>query len=238
MKCNAMRKPPYVDNGIQVGYIGYVMDIVKHVNLPMFYVRLKMLIFFFKKKKNDILGIRLFDFDTCLVDNRAVGCHGMGLARALGSELDPIFESILNFMNENPNEVITIEFGDVDGDAAIISEYIQSKLAQYFINGTGHSMMYVKKDPNDPWPTLREMIRDNTRIVVFFGRIYNNLKNREPWIQDTDFWFTASYNYTYNDMTSDQLVNSFTDWCNSAEEIIKDDEQLYGKVKWQTIDGT
>jgi hypothetical protein len=122
-----------------------------------------------------LLGIRLFDFDTCLLNNKTgVFCHGQSPARALGGELDPTFKVILDFMNSNPNEVITMEFGDTDGDPQILSNYIQSKLAQYFVNQTtGHSMMYSMSDPNNPWITLREMINNNTRIVVFFGRIYN-----------------------------------------------------------------
>lgn len=142
-------------------------------------------------------------------------------------------------MNSNPNEVITIEFGDTDGDPQILSNYIQSKLAQYFVNQTtGHSMMYSMSDPNRPWITLREMINNNTRIVVFFGRIYNNVQNRQPWIHYTYEWFTESYSYTSNDMTPEQLTNSFNGYCATSDAVIRNDTQLYGKVRWQTIDNT
>ncbi|PKK78054.1 PLC-like phosphodiesterase [Rhizophagus irregularis] len=185
-------------------------------------------------------GIRLFDFDTCLLNNEhGVFCHGQNPARALGEELDTVFQVILDFMNSNPNEVITIEFGDTDGDPQILSNYIQSKLAQYFVNQTtGHSMMYSMSDPNKPWITLREMINNNTRIVVFFGRIYNNVQNRQPWIHYTYEWFTKSYRYTSNDMTPEQLTNSFNGYCATSDAVIRNDTQLYGKVRWQTIDDT
>ncbi|CAG8530516.1 10574_t:CDS:2 [Funneliformis caledonium] len=184
-------------------------------------------------------GIRLFDFDTCLVnEERAVFCHGSDLTRALGSELDPIFQTILDFMNENPNEVITIEFGDTDGDPAKLGAYIQTKLSQYFINETGHSMMFSKTDPETPWPTLREMIMNNTRLVVFFGRLYFNMQERQPWIQNTGFWFTDSYTYTSNASNAQVLTKSFSDWCTASDVIILQDQNTFGKAKWQTIDGT
>ena len=162
----------------------------------------------------------------------------MGPTRALGEELDPVFQIILDFMNANPNEVITMEFGDIDGDAVIISNYIQSKLAQHFIDPTtGHSLMYASTS-NAPWITLREMINMNTRIVVFYGRIYNNVQNRRPWIHSGRDWFTESFNYTSNDMKPDDISNSFIGYCSANETIIRNDIQTYGREKWQAIDDT
>jgi hypothetical protein len=182
----------------------------------------------------------LFDFDTCLVNNtRAVFCHGTGPTRALGSELDPIFQVILNFMNANPNEVISMEFGDTDGDPAIISTYIQTKLEQYFVNATtGHSMMYIPTDPNVPWITLREMINRNTRIVVFYGRTYNNVQNRRPWIHSGRYWITESYSYTPDDMKPDEITNSFIGHCSDNNTVIRNEIQTSGREKWQAIDCT
>ncbi|CAJ0841856.1 10566_t:CDS:2, partial [Entrophospora sp. SA101] len=186
-------------------------------------------------------GIRLFDLDTCLIngDNeRVVLCHGMGLSRALGQELDTAFKAFRDFIDENPNEIITLEFGDIDGNGGIISNYLQNKLAEYFIDSTtGHILMYTMNS-DTTWPTLREMIQNNQRIVIFFGTLYNQLTNKVNWIQYTDDWFTDSYTYTSNATTYKELVTTFTNWCQNSVQVIQNDEIELHRPRWQTVDAT
>ncbi|CAG8556558.1 908_t:CDS:2 [Ambispora leptoticha] len=185
-------------------------------------------------------GIRLFDFDSCVtVDtNEVVRCHGSQGIRAIGGGFEPLFQAIRDFLNANPNEIITIEFNDGDGDYATLAGGIQSKLEQYFITEPGHSMLVTRKDNNEPWPTLRQMIETNQRIVIFFGYFYDSTPNRMPWINSKNYWLTDSYTYTAPDGSAASLNQSFTEWCKNASNVIKADENMYGRVKWQAIDET
>ncbi|CAG8493187.1 446_t:CDS:2 [Diversispora eburnea] len=62
-------------------------------------------------------GIRFLDLDACQVGNESVVfCHGEGLTRALGTDLDSIFSDIKKFMEDNPNEILNIAFGDTRKD--------------------------------------------------------------------------------------------------------------------------
>ncbi|CAG8447786.1 8055_t:CDS:2 [Ambispora gerdemannii] len=183
-------------------------------------------------------GIRLFDLDTCQVKDKVLLCHGMGLARALGDELDLVFEQFRDFLKENPNEIISIEFGDIDGDGAFIGDYIQKKLEEYFIDETGHSLLFSRTLNNNTWPTLRQMIEKDQRVIIWFSYLYDQTPNRRPWIHNVWDWFTASYSYTAEDMTAAQLNSSFTEYCRNANQVINHDKLTYGRVLWQTIDAT
>ncbi|CAG8580704.1 9775_t:CDS:2 [Ambispora leptoticha] len=185
-------------------------------------------------------GIRLLDLDTCQVEDKVVLCHGMGLARALGDELDLVFKQIRNFMVANPNEVISLEFGDIDGNATLMGDYIQKKLEQYFVNETGHSMLFSLSLNNNTWPTLRQMIETDQRIIIWYSYLYDSTPNRRPWIHNVWNWYTASYSYTADDMTAAQLNNSFTEYCDNAnaKQTINHDMLTYGRVLWQTMDQT
>ncbi|RKP11981.1 PLC-like phosphodiesterase [Piptocephalis cylindrospora] len=76
-------------------------------------------------------GIRALDLDTCQVDDRTVLCHGEDRVRALGEELPDAFSQIRQFLEENPFEVVTIEFGDNDGDPRVNAPNIASKLEEH-----------------------------------------------------------------------------------------------------------
>ncbi|KAG9287149.1 hypothetical protein G9A89_001044 [Geosiphon pyriformis] len=186
-------------------------------------------------------GIRLFDFDTCLLDNNeVVNCHGMGNIRAIGEGLDPTFTQMRDFLKSNPNEVISIEFGDTDGDKKIISSHLQSKLEEYFASG-GESMIYIRNTKKEAWPTLGKMIKSGQRIVVWFGSgLYNSTPDRKPWIQNTADWFVNSYTYTEKVETAAQLNSSFAEWCapDKAKKFIEEDMKNLDFARWQTIDQT
>ncbi|KAG9290976.1 hypothetical protein G9A89_003431 [Geosiphon pyriformis] len=185
-------------------------------------------------------GIRLFDLDTCLVDkHEAILCHGRTPYRALGDELDPVFKQIRDFLETNPNEIVTIEFKDTDGDISVSGTYIQSKLEQFFIIDPGHSMVWPKIGREFKWPTLREMIEENQRIVIFFGNsLYKKTPNLKPWIQSSKDWFIESFTYSYNAGTLHELSKAFIQWSEKAQDLIKDDKQKFGRVRWQVLDDT
>ncbi|CAG8584372.1 1213_t:CDS:2 [Diversispora eburnea] len=169
-----------------------------------------------------------------------VFCHGKSVRRALGADLDSIFSDIKKFMEDNPNEILNIAFGDYDGsNATFIANFIQNKLEYYFVNGTGYSLMLQEKNG---WPKLKEMIEINQRIVIWFGDLYSELgspiNTRKDWIHSIDSYFIPSYTYTAGDLTAQQLNESFIGWSNNVTTVIDDDKKNYGYIRWQAIDAT
>ena len=61
------------------------------------------------------------------------------------------------FMDENPNEVITLILECYVNSNQIAADFETSELTKY---------LYAKSS-NEAWKTIREMIKDNTRLVVF-----------------------------------------------------------------------
>ncbi|CAG8491623.1 7820_t:CDS:2 [Diversispora eburnea] len=168
-----------------------------------------------------------------------VSCHGERLRRALGTNLDSIFLDIKKFMEDNPNEILNIAFGDYDGlNGTFVANYIQDKLEYYFVNGSGYSLMLQEKRG---WPKLNKMIEINQRIVIWFGRLYYWLwlnNTRKDWVHSINTHFTVSYTYTAGDLTAQQLNESFNGWSNNSQNVIADDLKNYGYIRWQTIDVT
>ncbi|CAG8546261.1 19289_t:CDS:1 [Racocetra fulgida] len=181
-------------------------------------------------------------------DNKTViFCHGQDLYRAAGLELDPVFTDIKNFMDQNPHEIITLEFGHVNDLSTtynIIAHSIQSRLEKYFTNSTtGHSQMLILPSASSKneseWPTLRQMIETDQRIVIWFVELYDALGNdRKPWINQIDPYYVPSFSYTKDAFTAQQLNASFIQHCNNSTALQADDLKVYGYTRWQTIDNT
>ncbi|KAI9599500.1 PLC-like phosphodiesterase [Syncephalis fuscata] len=170
-------------------------------------------------------GIRLFDVDTC-VDNsgRVVTCHGEGPTRALGAPLDTHLAEVRKFLNENPGEVIVLEYGDYDGDRGVTARGIKQKLDQYL-----SGMLFERKDASAPWPTLGEMVQQNKRVVVIFGRHISAFEeaSRPAWMLDRDTYLQQSWNYARYAVNDVTLKNSFIKHATETSA----DEKL-----WQCID--
>ncbi|CAG8553099.1 6151_t:CDS:2, partial [Paraglomus brasilianum] len=183
-------------------------------------------------------GIRYLDLDTCQTKDTVVICHGMGLPRALGHSLDDVFSLIRSFLLSHPNEVVSLGFGDYDGNATFIASFIQSKLSQYFTFPNGTSLFLSRTNNTQPWPTLREMIESNRRVVVWFEWLYNDFgtQKREDWIHSSQYWMTKSYDYAYAATTPQKLNESFVNWCGNADEVIASNVADFGRLKWQIVD--
>ncbi|KAF9585899.1 hypothetical protein BGW38_000170 [Lunasporangiospora selenospora] len=178
-------------------------------------------------------GIRFLDLGTCLTNNdtQVVMCHGQGLIRALGVSLDSILQQILQFMLANPNEVLTIEFNETDGDIPILSRMIVSKILQYFTLSTGELMFWSRKSISDPWPTLRDMILANKRIMLFFGDTYDPIPDPKPgWANQKNLWKQDGFTYTSQDSMPRELNKTYYDWCAQGPPT----DGSY--VRWQQID--
>lgn len=109
-------------------------------------------------------------------------CHA---ACGLGHEsLRDALEAIRAFMDRNPDEVLTIFFQDAVSARDTAVAFHQSGLDHY---------VFTPRDGR-PWPTLREMIRAGTRLVV----LAENGGDRPAWyrygwdlVQDTSYHVTS-----------------------------------------------
>jgi hypothetical protein len=134
-------------------------------------------------------------------------------------------------MLANPYEVLTIEFNENDGDVAALSRIIVAKLLKYFdIPGTG-LMFWPRSSMTENWPTLREMILANRRIVVFMGDTYYPIPEPKPnWANQKDTWKMDGFRYSSDDTMPSQLNESYYSWCGKGAPTDG------GFVQWQQID--
>ncbi|PVZ97689.1 hypothetical protein BB558_006351 [Smittium angustum] len=79
------------------------------------------------------------------------------------------------FLQKNTNEVITIMLENYDSFSAeqIATKFVLAGLMDYIFNPNNH-------DLKTRWPTLREMINSNSRLVVFTDRNPNTAA--VPWL--------------------------------------------------------
>ncbi|KAF9921258.1 hypothetical protein FBU30_008731 [Linnemannia zychae] len=177
-------------------------------------------------------GIRFLDLGTCLSNNNTdvVMCHGMGVTRAIGIPLDNVLSQILQFILANPYEVLTIEFNENDGDISTLSRLIVDKIVKYF-TVNGELMFWRRKSLSEPWPTLREMILANKRIVIFLGDTYYPIPDPKPdWANQKDAWKMDGFRYTSDDTMPSQLNESYYSWCGKGAPT---DGSF---IQWQQID--
>jgi hypothetical protein len=97
--------------------------------------------------------------------------------------LAPVLEDIRDFLVANPNEVLVLVNQDAIAADELVRLFEEADLARFAYDG-----------PTEPWPTLREMIRDDKRLVV----LAENRAGSAPWyrlaydgiVQETPFSFT------------------------------------------------
>ncbi|KAF9310668.1 hypothetical protein BG003_008306 [Podila horticola] len=178
-------------------------------------------------------GIRFLDLGTCSTNNNTqlVMCHGFGAQRAIGISLDSVLSQILQFLLANPYEVLTIEFNEYDGPGDAISAIIIQKVLQYFTLPDGHLLMYGRVGLSDPWPTLRKMILDNQRLMIFMSDMFYSVPDPKPgWLNMKDWWKQDGFQYTSLDSQPEQLNQSYHDWCTQGPP---NDGSF---IRWQQID--
>ncbi|KAF9329621.1 hypothetical protein BG006_007309 [Podila minutissima] len=158
-------------------------------------------------------------------------CHGFGAQRAIGISLDSVLSQVLQFLLANPYEVLTIEFNEYDGPGGAISAIILQKVLQYFTLPDGHLLMYGRVDLSEPWPTLRKMILDNQRLMIFMSDMYYSVPDPKPnWLNMKDWWKQDGFQYTSLDTKPEQLNQSYHKWCEQGPP----NDGSY--VRWQQID--
>jgi len=121
-------------------------------------------------------------------------CHG---ACQLGAiKLSDGLKTIVDFLNDNPREVFSI----------IFESYISAEDTRVALVESGMFDLLYTHTKGTPWPTLQEMIDDNTRVVVFSQDNTGDF----PWYhQAWDFiWDTDYANETPEDFSCDPLRGS------------------------------
>jgi hypothetical protein len=106
-------------------------------------------------------------------------CHGF--CELGGYELEPILHAVRNFLIQNPGEVILI----------VIEDYVAAEdLARAFEESELVEMVY--RGPAPPWPTLRELIASNQRVIAFIESGHPGVSWLRPAfdnIQETPYSF-------------------------------------------------
>lgn len=182
-----------------------------------------------------VAGYRGINVDIGKCDNEVQLVHGFC---GLGS-VDPVmaFASIVNFLQTNPNEVILMptQIDAATGGIVTLEEIdaIMESVAGF------KDLMYSHNVSSDstptPWPTLRELIAVNTRILFFF---YNGDRQCADATSNcpTGFhdWFQFSGESQYQFDVEEQVLDDKAYAC----EITRGDEgllQFYGVNVFLTL---
>ncbi len=101
------------------------------------------------------------------------------------SELVPELEKIVNFLKANPDEVLVF----VNEDSVAPGDFAEAVEASGLLE-------FVYRGPTGPWPTLREMIASNQRVVMtaernatgvdWYHRAYDGSVRETPYSFDED----------------------------------------------------
>lgn len=104
-------------------------------------------------------GIRALMLDTWYFDLQPVLCHGGDVVPCDVAGMKPLADGlaeITDFLDRRPNEVVSIIFESYVTEADTEAAFVAADL-----------MRHVHVQPVDqPWPTLRELLEADTRLVV------------------------------------------------------------------------
>lgn len=81
-------------------------------------------------------------------------CHGFCELGAL--RLDSTLAAVRAFLDRNPNEVVLL----------VVEDYVAPRDLAQALERSGLADLAYRGDPDEPWPTLREMIARDERVVV------------------------------------------------------------------------
>lgn len=112
-------------------------------------------------------GVRGFMLDVYDVDGVPTVYHGL---KSLGSApLLPILEDIKQFMDDNPEAIITI----------IFESYVTADALEAQINTAGLTNYLYTQNEGEDWPALHQLIKNNSRLIVFSEA--DNASEEQAW---------------------------------------------------------
>ncbi|KAK9761892.1 hypothetical protein K7432_012861 [Basidiobolus ranarum] len=141
-----------------------------------------------KQLQDGIRGLML-DLHVSTKSSEALRlCHGDCKLLDAGAVSDTL-TVIKTFLDKNPFEVVTLfieNFAHIKGDM----------IARTFETSGLVNMTRVQK-PQEPWPTLEEMIKNNTRLVVFINEDITH--DKYPWLlYEYDFLWETPFSVPVN----------------------------------------
>jgi hypothetical protein len=124
-------------------------------------------------------GIRGLNLDTYSWEEKAYVCHGFC---QLGAQpLNEVFEEIKLFLQSNPNEIILITFqSDLSAELTLNSFHESNLYENLYV----HTLY-------DPWPTLMELIQNQTQVVAFSNFDGGPLGYHKQWVHWVDNPYSA-----------------------------------------------
>ena len=128
--------------------------------------------FLFPNQKSNIAkqlnnGVRALMIDVYDDNGSTVVYHAY---KFLGSQpLSVYLNDIKYFLENNPNEIITI----------ILESYTSSNAIEYEISKVGLLDYLHIQDVNSLWPTIQSMINSNKRLVIFSDK--NDASEKQSW---------------------------------------------------------
>ncbi|KAI8050423.1 PLC-like phosphodiesterase [Syncephalis plumigaleata] len=150
-------------------------------------------------------GIRSFDMDTCVThDQHVVTCHGQGATRALGDGLDVHLQQMVDYLNTQHDQIVTIEYMDTDGDVGIIARELVAAIERHL-----SGRLWERLPVNGTWPTLGEMADMGKQVVVFAESIFDALPAgaRPKWLHRRNDYYRSTWDYTNNGHTPAEVAN-------------------------------
>lgn len=101
------------------------------------------------------LGVRALMLDIHISEGELMLCHGTCLA---GSEpLGPRLEALRGFLEANPSELLTV----------ILESYAPAPQVAQAFSVAGLEALAHTQPSDQPWPTLGDLLENNSRLVVF-----------------------------------------------------------------------
>ena len=125
-------------------------------------------------------------------------CHPLGNDCTAGSSsrrLEEAFEEIRQFLAANPREVVTL----------MLESYVMAQEVDAALLTTG-LWSFTYSHAGGAWPTLREMIDANDRLVIFVDRHLDSdtQTSRFDWYHNQwDFMFETRWNHGHKPDTDD-----------------------------------
>ena len=125
-------------------------------------------------------GVRALNFDTYWWNEEAYLCHtycdlgNMPLVEGL--------DQVAQFLAQNPDEVLLITIQSALEAEATLDAFVQTNLRE---------QMYQHEVGSD-WPTLRTLIEENRRLVVFTSDGGGNSGYMEQWVHWIDNPYSAN----------------------------------------------
>ena len=142
-------------------------------------------------------GVRALNLDLYDYEGELLFCHGYC---DLGSQpADELVREILDFLSDNPNEVLVIDLQDESN----------GRSAEAFLSLENH--LYARNVDLDSWPTLGELIQDEKRVLLFGSPTESD----PDWLlSKTDWWYSNGWYYQEPadldcELTEDKIMYGF-----------------------------